>query len=71
MSNWLVLITTSIVETCTGPIGGDIFHWKGKIWGPPNTPYSGAIFPLTINFPEDYPILPPEVLIYISYHIYK
>lgn len=39
----------------------DLLRWKAWILGPPDSPYEGAYFQLSIDVPVTYPLNPPTV----------
>lgn len=43
------------------PKDKDMYKWKAIISGPTDTPYSGGIFSLEIEFPKEYPFKPPHI----------
>jgi peroxin-4 len=40
----------------------NIYEWRGWIRGPPDTPYEGGQFELSIDIPKRYPLQPPTVV---------
>lgn len=47
---------------CTaGPAGGKMREWVATITGPAFSPYHGGVFRLAIEFPNEYPQVPPKV----------
>jgi len=55
------------VPNCTvgelkGGDAGDPTHWDVTLIGPDDTPYSGGIFLIDVDFPLEYPFKPPSIV---------
>lgn len=44
-----------------GLVDDNIFKWRVAIIGPQKTPYDGGIFPALLEFPQEFPDLPPKM----------
>ncbi|CAF1478804.1 unnamed protein product [Adineta steineri] len=42
------------------PMNDDMFNWRAKNIGPPDTPFAGGIFIVDISFSQKHPIEPPQ-----------
>jgi len=46
---------------CEIPDDANLFDWRIYVEGPKDTMYAGGIFQLSMIFPKDYPMSPPEL----------
>lgn len=46
---------------CELPDDNNLFDWRIYVEGPKDTMYAGGIFQLSMVFPPEYPMLPPEL----------
>lgn len=46
------------------PVGDAIREFKAKIQGPPDTPYCGIVYALSVSLPPNYPWDAPKVKLY-------
>ena len=49
------------IDNCSAGFTNDITKWEATIFGPSDTPYSGGVFKLNLEFSQDYPFKPPNV----------
>lgn len=55
-------ITMDPPANCSaGVIDEDLYNWRATILGPDDSAYSGGVFNVNINFPEDYPFNAPKI----------
>ncbi len=40
----------------------NIFHWDVMLVGPPDTIYEGGFFKARLDFPSDFPNMPPKMI---------
>jgi len=43
------------------PAPESLNFWRALIEGPPNSPFEGGVFALTVKIPNDYPLAPPKI----------
>eukprot|EP00299_Pterocystis_sp_00344_P010189 c4497_g1_i1.p1 GENE.c4497_g1_i1~~c4497_g1_i1.p1 ORF type:complete len:150 (-),score=25.48 c4497_g1_i1:820-1269(-) len=55
------LKSESLANCSAGPDGNNLYQWKAVIIAPADSVYSGGVFQLRIDIPENYPFQPPKV----------
>lgn len=48
-------------DVTLSPDESNVFLWEADILGPPDTPFEGGVFKVSIRVPESYPMTPPTV----------
>ena len=43
------------------PVNDSFLNLRGTILGPPETPYVGGVFHLSIDIPDEFPFKPPKI----------
>jgi peroxin-4 len=49
------------LDIILNPVEDNLFHWRGFIRGPPDSPYAQGWFKLDFIIEQNYPISPPKV----------
>ena len=49
------------LDIILNPVEDNLFHWRGFIKGPPDSPYARGWFKLDFMIEQNYPISPPKV----------
>jgi ubiquitin-protein ligase len=46
------------------PLDNSIFKWHGNLRGPEGSAFKGGVFHVSIEFPQNYPVSPPDVKLF-------
>ncbi|KAG5540350.1 hypothetical protein RHGRI_020543 [Rhododendron griersonianum] len=57
----LKLVVLLFLYARKNQVSENIFPWKARIMGDPDSPYAGGEFLVDIHFPLNYPFVPPKV----------
>lgn len=51
----------SDINVSVGLIDGDMFRWRLCFEGPTGTPFQEGLYQAILEFPNDYPYMPPKM----------
>jgi ubiquitin-protein ligase len=67
--DWLEIQQNPLDLVCAAPVSElNMFEWHANVMGAPSSKYSGNIFHLKINYPQNYPQNAPRVHLYTTVH---
>ena len=50
-------------NVCAFPLNDNLMEWHGNLRGTRDCPYEDAVFHIILRFRDDYPIIPPKVIL--------
>jgi len=50
-------------NVCAFPLNDNLLEWHGNLRGTRDCPYEDAVFHIILRFRDDYPIIPPKVIL--------
>lgn len=60
---------TPCVGVTAEPLNDNYFCWHANIRGPADTVYKGAVIHCELTFPQNYPVAPPKISVFMGSNI--